>query len=267
MPVLKFDEPVCATRDAIVLDLADIAAQARAMRLAAQAEADRIIEAARERVSKQADQAHESASQEGYQAGYEQGQQAGLEAGRKEAFEAQQKQLTDLHEQWSQALQSLSGNREALEKAARQRVLEFALLVAERVVHRTIEVDQTVVLDQIASALDLVFKPLSVSIHIHPDDKQVVEEALPRLQAEFANLKGITLVTDEAVSRGGCLIKHGQGEIDADLDAQLHRIAQAILPRQKMPSPSQNPPETKKQSATSSSNAPDTDSPDQASEA
>jgi flagellar biosynthesis/type III secretory pathway protein FliH len=53
---------------------------------------------------------------------------------------------------------------------------------------------------------------------------------MPRLSAQFPRFRHLHLVDDTQVSRGGCVVGHGQGSISADLDTQLARLAEVLLP-------------------------------------
>ena len=58
----------------------------------------------------------------------------------------------------------------------------------------------------------------------------MLTEALPKLQLRWPELKHIELVEDETLSPGGCRIFTRHGQIDADLDGQLQRIAAELVP-------------------------------------
>ena len=113
---------------------------------------------------------------------------------------------------------------------ARQVVAEFALKMGERLVHRVIEVDPSVVVDQVAGALALVLRPLDVSVRVNPTDLAVISQALPQLLEEFDHLEHIHLAEDGNVSPGGCLVSYGQGQIDATIETQIRRVVDLILP-------------------------------------
>ena len=117
-----------------------------------------------------------------------------------------------------------------MEREARQAVLEFALSAAEKIVHRVIEVDESVVVDQAAQALSLVLSAHDASVRIHPVDRPMLEDALPELIKELANLDHIELVDDEEITPGGCVVAFGQGKVDATIEKQLQRLIDLILP-------------------------------------
>jgi flagellar biosynthesis/type III secretory pathway protein FliH len=53
---------------------------------------------------------------------------------------------------------------------------------------------------------------------------------LPRIGAQWPNLKHVELIADGTLVPGGCRVYTGGGVIDADLELQLERIARELVP-------------------------------------
>src|SRR5690606_18210695 len=70
----------------------------------------------------------------------------------------------------------------------------------------------------------------AVSVIVHPDDHDLVAEALPSLPPTIEGALDITLRSDAAIERGGCTVAGADGRIDATLPTQLERIVEALLP-------------------------------------
>lgn len=235
MPVLKQHHSTPAMREAIVLDLGDIGAQAARIRAVAETKAADIIAKAQSRAEQIAHQRGEEAEQLGYQEGLERGLAEGREQGRAEALAQSAEQLRQLHAAWSQVAKDWEQQRTEMEREARQAVLEFALRAAEKLVHRVIEVDESVVVDQAAQALSMVLSAHDASVRIHPVDRPMLEDALPDLIKELATLEHIELVDDEEITPGGCVVAFGQGRVDATIERQMQRLIDLILPEPPRP--------------------------------
>jgi len=67
-------------------------------------------------------------------------------------------------------------------------------------------------------------------VRINPQDRPVLEGAMPQLVAEFSHLKNIRLVDDPEIGAGGCVLVYGQGQIDSTIDTQLRRVVELMLP-------------------------------------
>lgn len=230
MPVLKQHHNTPAMREAIVLDLGDIGAQAARIRAAAETEASKIISEARAKSESLANKLNDEAQKQGYADGLEKGLVQGQEQGRSQALAESAEQLRQLTAAWSEVATDWEQQRTEMEREARQAVLEFALSAAEKIVHRVIEVDESVVVDQAAQALSLVLSAHDARVCIHPVDRPMLEDALPDLIKELASLEHIDLVDDEAITPGGCVVAFGQGRIDATIERQLQRLIDLILP-------------------------------------
>ena len=109
-------------------------------------------------------------------------------------------------------------------------MLDLSLAMAQKLVHRVVEIDRSVVIEQVAQALACVLRPMDVSVRIHPDDRDAIQEAMPQLMAEFPQLKRVHLVEDAAVGRGGCVMQYGQGRVDATVQTQLRRVVELMVP-------------------------------------
>ena len=224
----QFAEP--AAKSAIVLDLGDIAEQARKIREAAEVEAERIVEEARRRADELAAQAHNDASERGHAEGYEAGREQGRREGHAEAVKESRARLGAIDEAWGAAVDGWESHREQLGREAHHAVVRLALRLGERVVRRAIHVDRSVAARQVADALAYVLRPVDVTVRICPEDRAILEDALPGLMERLGHIKHVRLSDDAGVSRGGCVVAYGQGQVDATVETQLDRMVRTLLP-------------------------------------
>ena len=109
----------------------------------------------------------------------------------------------------------------------------MALDIAGRVLQRTVADGDPVVLEQIARAIDLLGSPAALRISISPLDRELVENALPGILEQARLTDGVDLVESDEVERGGCIVSSGGGSVDARIETQLDRIADALVPGRK----------------------------------
>ncbi len=241
MPVIKGQNAAALIKDAIVLDLGDLEHQAKRIREQAERRAQEIVEEAKQRageletdLKQRVEQAVAEADQRGYEQGLARGEQEGRDQGtqaaRDEIIATFQPQVESLTAGWSAALDEFSTARTALHRDARRAVVEFALKLAQKVVHRAIEVDPGVVVDQVTDALAHVLRPMDVTVRIHPDDRPIIEQSMPELAASFRAIEEVDWQDDASLDRGGCVVSYGQGRVDASIATQLDRIVSQILP-------------------------------------
>jgi len=230
MPLLKSQLAPPAMKEAVVLDLGDLGAQAEKIREQAKREAEAILADARQEAERLAAASEAAATERGHAEGLARGLEEGRVQGKQEALAQSQEQLASLTAAWTATADGWQQQRTAMQRDAREAVLDFALRVAEKVVHRVVELDGETASRQVAAALESVLANHDVSIRIHPDDRATVEDALPKLVVHLGEQTNVTLTDDPAVGRGGCVLSSGAGEVDATIETQLTRIAELILP-------------------------------------
>ena len=232
MALIKNMQAEPMSRDAIVLDLGDLSAQAEAIVQRARQDAERIrkeAEAERERLLSDA---ADIGRAQGHAEGREQGVKEGLEEGRREAIASMQEQLARLDERWSAAVEGFESERDQLLADSRTDVVRLAITIAERVTRKRIECDVKAVEPQVEAALQCVLEPTQLAVLVHPDDVDIANEALPRLLARMSSSPHIGVRPDASLTRGDCIVETRCGEVDARIDTQLERIISMLAPEQ-----------------------------------
>jgi len=198
-------------RDAIVLNLGDLAAQGQHLRDLATAQAKGILEKA----NQQRKQLVDSAAADGYAAGFEkgfsEGNQAGQTRGQEEATARSIQAAQTLLASWQQALEQFERQREAMLVQAREDVLRIAICFAERIVGRVIEVDPLVATRQLERILPMVLRPSRLTVRVHPDDVSELNGLLPDLARRFDNARDASIAPDAALGRGSCVVVSAHG--------------------------------------------------------
>jgi flagellar assembly protein FliH len=230
MALIKQTQAERLTSDAIVLDLGDLQRQADQLKEQATQRAAQIIAEARVEAQKLAEGAEQRGFEQGRAAGYEQGLEEGRQTGHQEAMRQTADQLQQLQQAWQNALQDWQSSRNDLMLDAQQNLLSLSLAMARRIVHRLPQVDPQVIADQLLAAIEYVVRPSDIVVRIHPDDRGVVDEALPALMQSVAPITHASIVEDPSIARGGCEVRYGHGRIDATLDQQLDQLVEAFLP-------------------------------------
>jgi len=109
-------------------------------------------------------------------------------------------------------------------------VADLALAIAERVTKRAGLIDPNVLAENLREAMKLVVRTGELRIAIHPSQIETINALMPSLKSEWLMLAGAQIIPDETVTPGGCRIATTHGQIDADLQSQLDRIAAELLP-------------------------------------
>lgn len=150
-----------------------------------------------------------------FQQGFAQGERAGAEAAAARSEAVLQRLKQTLAE-----LQSLRA--EMIHKTERQ-VVQLAIAMARRIVHREISLDRELLSAMARVALDRLGESASATIRLHPEDFAVTNGA----QAPSDGV--VQVVADPMVRRGGCMVHSEFGLIDVSADAQIQELATALL--------------------------------------
>lgn len=236
MPLIKPNQAVRVPHDAMTLDLCDLQEQADQIVAAARREADAIRAEAEAEAKRRIDAAAGEGHRQGMERGLAEGRATGAAEGRAEAVETYGEQLETLSKAWTETLERWEERFESMLLAAREDVLVFAFAMARKIVMRTPTVDTSVVQDQLVEALSLLCRPSAVTVAVHPDDRALADEVLPAILERVARGDHAKLQEDESITRGGCIVRTGEGVIDARLETQIERIAETLLPAASPPS-------------------------------
>jgi len=230
MTIVKHTNADHMIKDALVLDLGDLQCEADRIIAQAQEEAQRILAEAEGGARKLIDAADEKGYEAGLARGQAEGRAEGIENGRQEAFDELRSRLDDLTNSWNDALGAWEQQRSDLFLEARTDVLRFALVLAGKIIHRQLTLDPLVVQRQLEESLKFVSAGSSVLVSIAPDDRTVIERALPDLLQRIGACEHVRIKENPNITRGGCIVSTAGGSIDATIETQLKRIAETLLP-------------------------------------
>jgi len=149
--------------------------------------------------------------------GFAQGERAGGEAAAQRG-EAMLRRLTD-------TLEELTTLREQMIHQTERQMVQLALAIARRIVHREVSIDQDLLIAMSRVALDRLGESAQVTVRLNPQD---FEATAAVRSAEWAGTH-VTVVADARVGRGGCSVESDFGVMNVGVDAQIQEIARSLL--------------------------------------
>ena len=154
----------------------------------------------------------------------EQSEARGYEAGMAKAQAEMQGKLAELGERikrFDGLLQFLARPLQELDEEVEKSLLQLALAVGKQLARRELRVDPTQVIAIIRESLqELPTSARQPRVHLHPEDAAIVRERLSEPSSERA----WTLVEDPTMSRGGCVIRTENSQIDARLESRISAV-------------------------------------------
>lgn len=207
----------------------DLEEQAQGLLAEARAQARRIVATAEQQARRRADQLVREAAPRGR----EQGRREAFEQAREEAAQVALKEArqscTDACGALTTGLAAFDQDKRRLLATAESGMLELALAIARRVCKHDVGNSSDAARANAAALLEMVKHESDLALHLNPTDCETLRRAVPEMGASIDRLAHVELVADPAVDRGGCVLEGRRGTIDATLEAQLDRVAAALV--------------------------------------
>jgi type III secretion protein L len=108
-------------------------------------------------------------------------------------------------------------------------IVRLALMVAEKIIGRTLDAQPDLVLYIAAQAIESVRQQRELVLRVNPADAQQMRDSRKKLMDLLGRTKDIAVREDPEVARGGCIIETENGTVDAQLKTQLQMLEQALL--------------------------------------
>ncbi|MGI6210042.1 MAG: FliH/SctL family protein [Anaerolineae bacterium] len=193
--------------------------QAQLMIAEAQAQAAQLVQQAQ---SEAADIARQ-ASEEGYAQGLAQGLEEGRRQGREEVLAANRTAAARL----AQIAQAAEEEQFRLFEDVEPQLVDLALAIARKVVASELATRPELILEILARAIEQARGAGSHLIRLHPDDLDLVQPYMPQAALEAGGGQW-SLVADDSLSPGDCLIETDYGVVDARILTQMAELGRLL---------------------------------------
>ncbi len=107
-------------------------------------------------------------------------------------------------------------------------VSKLAIIVAEHILNYEVSINADIVIQQLSKAISELDNEILMKIHLHPENVEALEKVKSSLVDDPSRIQNLTIVQDEKVGRGGCILETNAGIIDARISTQLHKISDAL---------------------------------------
>ncbi|MFH0886778.1 MAG: FliH/SctL family protein [bacterium] len=174
----------------------------------AQAEAEDIIESAQEK----AEEIKERAKADGYEAGRSEG-------------------VASLGEKTREALETINAaikERKKIIKDAEPELLRLSLKVAEQIVRSEVSLHKDVCANIVSEAISRISDREQIIVKVNREDIDQVKKAKPKLTSALDGVKNFSIIEDNTIEPGGCVIETALGYVDARLKTRLAAISEAF---------------------------------------
>ena len=156
-------------------------------------------------------------------AAFEQGRVAGAAAGEAQAV----KRLDPVLATLTQTVADLAGLRVRLRQEAERDLVDLAIAIARRVLHREIATDSEAILGLVKSAFDRLNARETHRLRVSPAAAAVLSEHRDRLGMPAR----LEIAADSRLEAGGAVFETSRGELDASVGTQLAEIQRGLADR------------------------------------
>jgi flagellar assembly protein FliH len=152
------------------------------------------------------------------------GHAEGFAAGREQALTA----LAPAADALAAAVAGAEAEQAAFLDRAERAAVELALALSSKIVGSLVDARPQIVLDVVAGALRRTTVRDELVLEVNPEDFELVRDAAEGIAGRIGGIRRMDVVAERRISRGGCVVRTGEGEIDAQVSEQLARAAELI---------------------------------------
>jgi flagellar biosynthesis/type III secretory pathway protein FliH len=150
-----------------------------------------------------------------------------LEEGRQAAEAEFTERMQALENRYAEVLRDISSQlNESLDGIENQAVT-LAVAISEKLVGAIVDINPEYILSIVRDALQLAGTAQIRKVRVSPQDLEFFN--LLKLNKEFKEYDGSWSFEPDETVKAGCIVETSAGEVDYDLDAAWHRIAEQVV--------------------------------------
>jgi len=153
----------------------------------------------------------------------------GLEAGYAEGERAAREEVAAEVQKIAEVLDSLLAYRTRMLAGAEEDILKLSLIVAEKIVRKTVAVSRDDIHDLVAECLRELDRVEEVFIRVNPAAAESLQTHLDDLVRGMGQDVEVEVIPDETISPGGCMVETESGCIDGRLETRLRNVSSGLL--------------------------------------
>jgi flagellar assembly protein FliH len=172
--------------------------------------------------------AYDEAYKLGHEEGFNQGQEDGICQGKAIALEQVKTNIEESVRRAQQLIQAADDEATRMIAAAERQIIDLALVVTRKILRREIEDNPVITLPIVKAALDKVKDQDEITIRVSPLSYDFVLLGKQELQTTLLRECSLTIIADENLNEGDCIIETPYGTIDATIDSQLENLISSL---------------------------------------
>jgi len=147
-------------------------------------------------------------------------------AGRLQGELQARSEITPVITRMNASIAETAGLRSDIRRRAEKDVVQLAILIAKRILHRELNVDPNALTALVRVVFERLARAESCRVTVHPSFVPAINAALPGGQAGRVNID-----PDPNCAIGTLIIRSEEGLVDASVDSQLAEISRGLIDR------------------------------------
>ncbi len=165
---------------------------------------------------------------EAYEKGKEEGFAAGKTDGEQSAGEVYKQQLAHMQDKIAGLISGWEEAREEMLLGGQRDLSRLACEIARKLIHTELQQNGDLVLAVVKRALAYLADREGLVIRVSPEDWETVSGNKDFWKPVQERLAEVSIVADDHVTRGGCIIESASGQVDARLETQFEEIRDLV---------------------------------------
>ena len=122
----------------------------------------------------------------------------------------------------------LSAEKKVFEAIAPD-IIEISLEIAKKIIKHEVQTDPQIVIDTVMDVLKNIPKnEPKITIKVNPTQAQYVKDTLPEQLTLLGVESKLSIVSDDSILEGSCIVQTNNGVVDAGIEAQIDIIQKAL---------------------------------------
>lgn len=147
----------------------------------------------------------------------------------KPKFDAEKAELEDWIKNFDLVTYELNNQFSLDMKKFEDTLLSLSIIVAQHILEKEISAHSSIVIDQVRKAINAVEEDKIFKIRVNPTNISTLEKVKSSLFEDKSKLNGISIIADESVDLGGCMLETSAGIVDGRIKTQLGLVADQIF--------------------------------------
>ena len=156
-----------------------------------------------------------------------QAHEVGHDAGHAKGVEAVEDEMEEMLGTMHGLIDMARAERHKIVEGAEPEIVKLAMGIAERIIHKSVEVDREVVIAMTKAAISQLVDRESITVRVNPIDLERMKQHRDSVLA-LGETKHMRVIEDQRVDPGGVIVETDSGTLDAKVATQVEEAKRVL---------------------------------------